>query len=117
MSALDLWAPEAEPTVRRLYATYRLTVPSEVASGHRTEDIPFVYLDVYSEDGLATLNLHYTLWFNKKPSRGVDIVQDEIWEWLQEWELVESKRIGPEDSEFFVTDKFWEKSGKEFPNV
>ncbi len=28
-----------------------------------------------------------------------------VWEWLAEWELVELRPIGPEDSEYFATAK------------
>ena len=31
--------------------------------------------------------------------------EKEVWEWLAEWELVELRRIGPEDSEYFATSK------------
>lgn len=33
----------------------------------------------------------------------------EVWDWLAEWELVELRPIGPEDSEFFATDKLTNK--------
>lgn len=29
----------------------------------------------------------------------------DVWEWLAEWELVELRPIGPEDSEYFATEK------------
>ena len=33
-----------------------------------------------------------------------------VWTWLAEWEYVELRQIGPEDSEYFATDKL--KEGK-----
>lgn len=36
--------------------------------------------------------------------------EQEVWEWLKEWEFVELKAIGPEDSEYFATAKL---TGKE----
>ncbi len=35
-------------------------------------------------------------------------IRKEIWDWLEEWELVVLRPIGPEDSEYFATDKLIE---------
>jgi len=82
-------------------------------------DYPFsmqmqVQVRVY-HDGLA--NLEYYRWFGKTgPKHGgyrlSDPADKEIWDrnqevlmWLSEWGFIELKRIGPEDSEWFATEK------------
>jgi hypothetical protein len=34
--------------------------------------------------------------------------RDEVYSWLTEWEFIELRQIGPEDSEYFATDKLLE---------
>lgn len=80
-----------------------------------------VQVRVY-HDGLA--NLEYYRWFGKTgPKRGGYRLSDpkdleiwetdkEVWEWLSEWGFVELHRIGPEDSEYFATEKLTRESRK-----
>jgi hypothetical protein len=69
---------------------------------------------VFPDDGLC--ELHDWYWFGQKdqhkPYRLTDPedkarwdAMQEVWFWLREWELVELKKIGPDDSEYFATER------------
>jgi hypothetical protein len=68
---------------------------------------PFVYVEV-DEYGMVNIQSHRTVWFGARPdthNRITHSIYKEIYEWLVEWEFAEWKRIGPEDSELFATEK------------
>ena len=109
MPDIDLWAEENAPTVKPAWRTYCIRIPN-------VRDT-VIYLDVddndYSELPWETQSLYMIQGFNESISswfgRRIDKMtykeREEIWEWLIEWELVVLRKIGPEDSEYFATDK------------
>ena len=104
---LDLYATENEPRVAFQYTVYGVRIPWR----QETRDVHVnVALIVYDQDNLVNIDFHRTTWFGL-PSADVKNHTQEIWDWLSEWELVELKQIGPEDSEYFATDKFFKRAG------
>jgi hypothetical protein len=108
---IDLYADENRPLVRLASTTYRVSIPRPAEV--RTQDIPFVYVEVDYLD-MISIDRRYTNWDGL---RGMDLIEDnrsvnsllvEIYAWLVEWELAEWRRIGPEDSELFATSKLIE---------
>jgi hypothetical protein len=104
---VDLWADENKPKVNLVQTIkqYRVEIPNQ----------HYEYYAVLSvrEDGYVEVD---DFKFNgvRGPKRGGYRLSDpndkkiwdaqlEVWGWLQEWELVELKPIGPEDSEYFAT--------------
>lgn len=111
MTEFDLFSDEKEPEVTHTttITSYRVRVPSEAQSID-------VMLDVY-DDGLV--DIKWYKWFGED-SRDYDRkvatatiaernshfeIKRQIMEYLSEWDLVELKRIGPEDSEWFATEE------------
>jgi hypothetical protein len=54
-------------------------------------------------------------WFGERSSHSYNsenwhllTTRKEVVEWLHEWELIETRPIGPEDAEYFATDKLME---------
>lgn len=104
----DLFADEHEPLVREVWTTYNVTIPAEFRRKFGLGNYPWVNLNVYS-DGLVSINDNST-WFQEPGSKNTTAMRAEMWEWLLEWELVQVCMTGPEDWEYFVTDKFLERS-------
>jgi hypothetical protein len=107
----DLFSVENKPEAKEFYTTYTIKIPSQ--SNWLVMDRCNVTLAIY-KDGLV--NIERFSWFRivgpmtdaNKPAghREASIAaQQEIWEWLVEWELVRLIPIGPEDSEYFATSK------------
>src|SRR5215831_11092115 len=104
----DLYAEHNEPAVKHHAVVYHVQIP-----GHPREVNCRIL--VY-RDGL--IELDYFWWFGVKgPKEGggyrlsnpedkkIWDTRIEVLEWLHEWELIVLRRIGPEDSEWFATDK------------
>ena len=103
---IDLWDDNNEPIVRFNQAVYYVGLPSEVQMTMPTNEIPYVYVGVDKYGLVELVNFN---WFGQY-SRNVDStkqggIRREIYQWLEEWEIIESRRIGPEDSEWFATKK------------
>jgi hypothetical protein len=110
--AFDLYHDANEPVVisERSVVTYTLAFTPERRRELNSEWKdpvtwnPFhVNVDV-DEYGMATLGRH-TRWFGKGIRNMSHQEKREIYLWLQEWEFIELRPIGPEDSEYFATDK------------
>ncbi len=85
-------------------------------------DIPNHHFDYYvvlwaREDGYAEIH-EYKFHGVRGPDHERDNFsvryerEKEVWDWLMEWELVELKPIGPEDSEYFITDLLQKEAAK-----
>ena len=108
MTEFDLYAEENEPRVAFQYTVYGVRVPWR----QDTRDITVnVSLIVYDQDNLVSIDFNRTTWDLGDLTEDVKQHAQAIWDWLSEWELVELKRIGPEDSEYFATDKFFKRAG------
>ena len=104
---IDVYADENEPSHSPFYTILR------IAPNPKGDLRYYAYLRIYT-DGLCELDCWY--WFGiKSLGRPYDLrneedrivlgAQQEVWEWLNEWEYVQLRRIGPEDSEYFVGEK------------
>jgi hypothetical protein len=116
----DLFADDKEPILRGISKIYHLVYPHDKA---RTTFASPVWADVeVDSDGYC--ELRDWKYFEQRPKRSggynLSDAEDaakweamrEVWSWLSEWELVELKPIGPEDSEYFATEKLLEMEVK-----
>jgi hypothetical protein len=106
---IDLWLDKHEPVVKPAWRTFCIRIPNLFGT--------VIYLDVddndYSDPPWETQSLYMiqgfneriSSWFGKRVDKMTYDERKEIWEWLTEWELVVLRKIGPEDSEYFATDK------------
>jgi len=105
---IDIYADIVKPEAKLLSHVYTVIPAYPFSTKIR------VSVRVY-QDGLVNLDRYS--WFGKSgPKHGGYRLSDpkdkEIWDtnqevyaWLSEWEFIELKRIGPEDSEWFATEK------------
>ena len=125
-----LYDEKFQPKITRRSVIYRLkpVIPSYTMPPHGVTEHQrnmFVTLEVY-DDGYCELDDFN--WFGIRPKRGggyrmsepkdVEILhaQQEVWEYLREWEYVELRRTGPEDSEHFACDKLSEDANAQAIN-
>jgi hypothetical protein len=106
MQEADIYADENEPQADYFGKVYRVVPPVQ-----RPPCSAYVLVLEYGQ-----CELHDWYWFGKrdphKPYQLMNPVDKELWDamqevwyWLEEWELVERRKIGPEDSEYFATDR------------
>ncbi len=106
-----------EPEVGLYSETYIIRVPE-----HKYTHWARLEIEI-ENDGYA--NLESWRWGDFRSVRGpgagyrfpedrerYDAMQ-EVYEWLREWDIIELRRIGPDDSEYFATDEFLEAARKE----
>lgn len=106
--SLDLYADENEPVAKYHSITYLVKIPDKSAS---VDKAPVVYVEV-DEYGLVNVGGN-SIWQGTGVGAQTSYYDPrsyhsrvmEIYDWLVEWELCEWKRIGPEDSELFATEK------------
>lgn len=99
---VDLWADENEPVITSIATEYIVTLPR---GRHRkiSEDVAiYVQVETGPTPSLLSIQFDKGNWMGRPP-RWDDY--KEIRDWLIEWELAESRQIGPEDSELFATEK------------
>lgn len=100
---VDIFADENEPRNQFFGNMYRVGFDKYIYATLRVAD-----------DGYCDLWDWY--WFGlRDPHRGYKLSDPEdhklwdamqnVWTWLREWEFVELKPIGPEDSEYFATER------------
>jgi hypothetical protein len=101
----DSFNSENEPESRQLWVTYVITVSDERRMKFPMASFcPYrIYIEVGSYNTCALQA--GTSWFGKNFDEMGHEEKKEIWELLSEWNLVELRQIGPEDSEYFATDK------------
>jgi hypothetical protein len=110
-SEVDIYADENEPDVSLVQTIkqYRVEIPN-------TRYDYYAVLSV-REDGYCELD-HFKFHGVSGPVQGQYnstesyALQREVWDWLVEWELVELKPIGPEDSEYFITHELEKTAAK-----
>lgn len=102
----DVYDDKLQPEFSATWITYRVTVPGEYRHDY--------WADVLVEPGTDYCVLSCWKWGEYRQPRPAIYspsnwhlleVEKRVWEWLVEWELVELKAIGPEDSEYFATTK------------
>lgn len=106
----DYFAEGLEPD-KFEYKLFYLRMPNSL--DRKTGDTISCYLSV-DQYGYCQL-MDWYFFHRRDPHRPYHLSEQEdaelyecerlVWEWLAEWELVELKPIGPEDSEYFATDK------------
>lgn len=114
---VNIFADENQPRVMDLgkITTYRIDIPNQhfdyyvvlwVREDGYAEIQDFKF---YGERG--PMNVHSQLKHPEEAHKAWE-AQKEVWDWLMEWELVELKPIGPEDSEYFITDLLEKEAAK-----
>jgi hypothetical protein len=98
---VDLW--EVEPVVNFAWHTWNIRIPE-------VRDMR-LYIEV-EESGMIQLN-SYSFFNGKKEADMSFDERREVYEYLCEWELAVWRRIGPEDSELFATEKLDPEFGLE----
>jgi hypothetical protein len=95
----DLYDDENEPVVDETARVYHLALDR-----HRTGFRNWITV-LISVDNYEMIHIDQGHWFGEK----IDITNHtqmlEIYEWLVEWDYAEWKKIGPEDSELFATER------------
>jgi hypothetical protein len=119
-----LWEDDSTPRITGVSRIYHVVMPlqSKLIGEHRTCYASPVWADVHVDDN-DYCELHSWMFFGHRPKRdgtGYFLQKPEdaiiweamthVWKWLEEWEYVELRPIGPEDKEYFATDKL--KEGK-----
>jgi hypothetical protein len=106
---LNLWADDMEPKVTLGDIIVEIRVPLDRMK-HKTNEMGSATLTIERESGYVAGFDWY--WFGVKNPRSYNKenwhlldVRKEVVDWLHEWELIETRPIGPEDSEYFATDK------------
>lgn len=98
----DIYNDEYEPEPYHHSVIYRVEFPRDkMPQASWAPYRIYVEIDNYDQASLSK----YTYWFGKRLEDMSYEEQREIMDYLVEWELLEWKRIGPEDSELFATDK------------
>jgi hypothetical protein len=99
---------ENKPIVKHSHITFCVILPREAAIKLPGSVYnPYtIYLDV---DDLGGVSLgSRTYWYGKRVEDMEWEEQMEVFDFLAEWELIKSVQVGPEDSEWFATDKLVE---------
>jgi hypothetical protein len=107
---LNYFALENFPKIFTVSTVYlvRFPRPAEV---HSNESYS-LYIEIDEYDYLVGIQPHSNF-FGKKYG---DMDHDEkriVWDWLMEMELLEWRRIGPEDSELFATKRLTSKDNND----
>jgi hypothetical protein len=104
----DIWDAEAEPVPHKVWTTYHFTLPTGVrrklAEGG-VKTYPWVYINV-DDFGVVQIDTERSHWFTSEEPLKKSQLRALIYEWLAEWELIQRQPIGPEDYEWFITEKF-----------
>jgi hypothetical protein len=112
---VDIFADDKEPRLAGISKTYHVLYPDKAPTRFASP----VWADI-EVDEHGYCELRDWKYFEQRPKRtgGYNLTDAEdsdkweamrqVWSWLAEWDLVELKPIGPEDSEYFATDKLLE---------
>jgi len=105
----DLFAAESEPVPRKVWTTYHFTLPSEIrrklAEQGKVTTYPWVYIEV-DDFGNISIDANRSHWFDTVGDDTPSTLRKLVYDWLNEWEYITLQPIGPEDHEWFITDKF-----------
>ena len=96
---IDIYADSNEPTPVYWGRIYLLRLTHEQTGRDQATSI-WVNVDTYDE-----LSVEKGTWLGEPVDRQNWAQVREILDWLVEWEYAEWRRIGPEDSEVFATEK------------
>ena len=114
----EIWDDDKEPKILGMTRTFHVAMPVEGKSLGASH--VWARVEVDQHDYCELVNWCFfghrpkrdgTGYFLNKPEDALlwEAMQH-VWTWLAEWEYVELRPIGPEDSEYFATDKL--KEGK-----
>ena len=106
---LDIYADENEPKSYSIgvIRQYRVEIPNQHYNFYAVLSVRednYAEIDGIKFDGVAGPKTGGFRLSDPNDKAAWDL-QQEVWGWLMEWELVELKAIGPEDSEYFATEK------------
>jgi len=98
IAKLDIYADENEPKSYSIgvIRQYRVEIPNQHYNFYAVLSVRednYAEIDGFKFDGVTG------------PVTESFAQTQEVWSWLQEWDYVVLKPIGPEDSEYFATDK------------
>lgn len=102
--------PEMEPVVfeyRAFFIRLRNPLEPRVRDHHTNcyllvDDTNYCQMLNWHNSGKSDPNRPYS---GSEEDRELLNLERDVWDWLEAWELVELRPIGPEDSEYFATDK------------
>lgn len=118
----ELWLDSSEPKITGVSRIFHVVMPLQGKSigEHRTSYASPVWADVHVDDN-DYCELHNWFFYGHRPKRdgtgyrlsdpGDALIWEamtHVWNWLNEWEFVELRQIGPEDSEYFALPKLIE---------
>lgn len=101
-SPSDLYEDKNKPAIdgKRVTVTYRVSIPNSRN---------YAWIEVEPDNAGYISNISGFEWFGIRSATATltlvekQDIQRAIYEWLKEWELIELRPIGPEDSEYFAT--------------
>lgn len=105
----DVYADDMKPESNQLAVIFRVAMPGQFKYDY--------WANVYVEEN-DYCELHGWRWGEYRQPRPAIYnsdnfhlleVEKRVWEWLKEWEYVELRNIGPDDAEYFATDKLVSK--------
>ena len=99
---LDVYSDDLAPEARESHIVHRIFVDSR-----RFPQVNFNPVHLFlavARDGLAHVEDN-SMYFGKRYKDMTQPEQGEVLDYLLEWEYVEYRRVGPEDSELFATEK------------
>lgn len=98
---LDIYNDDVKPGTRQHAVIYSIMFPHHKAP--QSNFSPYhIYVEVDEFD--LTHISDYTYWYGKRAADMSWQERKEVLDFLCEWELIELRQIGPEDSEYFATD-------------
>jgi hypothetical protein len=103
---IDLSDDKYTPEVMQTHKVFRVTVPRHTHADVKSTELPFIYVHV---DRYGCVQLASNSYWPDGPF-DEPLIQKAIYEYLEEWELIEKKTIGPEDWEYFATVKLTDAS-------
>lgn len=92
-----------EPVARYISTSYTIQLSRDAIRELRYKDCPFIIVSV---DSFGMVDITKYSWFGEHSDSGKKhSIVKEIIDWLVEWELVQIRQIGPEDADWFATEK------------
>lgn len=105
-AALNVYDDENQPSSKMEYVTYCVWFPYRLPHPQPySKSIPYMlWIDVDDETNIATV-ADKSKWFGKLAGDMTWEQREKIYEFLYEFEFIKKVRTGPEDYEWFATEK------------
>jgi len=115
---LDIFADENEPEAHLVQTIrqYRIEIPNQHYEYYAVVSVRedgYCELDDFKFDGIRGPKQGGGYKLSDPEDKALWDTQQDVWGWLQEWDYVSLKPIGPEDSEYFATESLMVVEGEE----